>query len=76
MNHELKTRIAVEAAMTCPFCGSSRIGTHFKKSNRRSGYQSMCLECRVGQTHTVYDSMQASVGAWNIRSCLPEGEKV
>lgn len=52
----------------CPFCGSDRIGIHFKRTARKSGFQAMCLQCRVGQTHTFYPSIERAAEAWNTRA--------
>ncbi|CAI9912095.1 TPA: Lar family restriction alleviation protein [Pseudomonas aeruginosa] len=52
----------------CPFCGSDRIGIHFKKAARKSGFQAMCLQCRVGQTRTFYSSIERAAEAWNTRA--------
>lgn len=51
----------------CPFCGSDRIGIHFKRTSRKAGYQAICLECRVGQTHVFHTSIERAAEAWNTR---------
>lgn len=57
----------------CPFCDSDRIGIHFKRAARKSGFQAMCLQCRVGQTHMFYPSIERAAEAWNTRA-LPRPE--
>lgn len=57
----------------CPFCGSDRIGIHFKKAARKSGFQAMCLQCRVAQTHTFYPSIERAAEVWNTRT-IPRPE--
>ena len=53
--------------LPCPFCGCPRIGVHLVRRRRSTGYQCMCLGCRVAQTHSLHDSQAAAVAVWNQR---------
>lgn len=52
----------------CPFCGCARIGIHFRRVSRKEGFQAMCLGCRVGQTRTLYSTVDRAALAWNTRT--------
>lgn len=54
--------------LPCPFCGSHRIGTHITRARRSRGYQCMCLECRVRQSHALHDSPEQAAQEWNRRA--------
>jgi Lar family restriction alleviation protein len=54
--------------LPCPFCGSNRVAVHFKRAARKEGYQAMCLNCKVGQTHVMHSTVERSAAAWNARA--------
>ncbi|WP_152091036.1 MULTISPECIES: Lar family restriction alleviation protein [Rhodocyclales] len=56
--------------LPCPFCGSTRIGCHHGRSGRKSGYQCMCLDCKVKQSSSYHDSPEAAAAVWNARKPL------
>lgn len=61
--------------LPCPFCGSTRIGCHHGRSGRKSGYQCMCLDCKVKQSGSYHDSPEAAAAIWNARKPLTSSEK-
>lgn len=60
--------------LPCPFCGSSRIGCHHGRSGRKSGYQCMCLDCKVKQSASYHDSPEAAAAVWNTRKSLTSAQ--
>lgn len=60
--------------LPCPFCGSGRIGCHHGRSGRKSGYQCMCLDCKVKQSASYHESPEAAAAVWNKRKPISSSE--
>ncbi len=59
-------RVATQT-LPCPFCGSTRIGCHLRKSGRKSGYQCMCLNCGIRQSGSFHPDIVQAIVVWNKR---------
>jgi hypothetical protein len=51
----------------CPFCGSEQISVWFRRARRKEGYQATFMGRHVGQTRTMYGSLERAVEEWNRR---------
>lgn len=60
--------------LPCPFCGSTRIGCHHGRSGRKSGYQCVCLDCKVKQSGRYHDTPEAAAATWNARKPLSSSQ--
>ncbi|MBT9513326.1 MAG: Lar family restriction alleviation protein [Acidovorax sp.] len=58
-------------ALSCPFCGSARIGVHKYKQRRAVGFRARCLNCGMSQLGMCHGDHEQAIAAWNNRTPQP-----